>query len=115
MAGALGKARQKVASPLAETPWTVTGLPGLGLFRSQEQCRSAQPWNFLRVRCRALLVTAGPFEYRGAAAGLTEPLIWTVILSFYERFDVTRCSGRYSQRPLATTGLTTLSGSFRSG
>jgi len=30
-------------------------------------------------------VTAGPFEYRGAAAGLTEPLIRTVILSFYEK------------------------------
>ena len=42
-------------------------------------------WNSLRVRCRALLVTAGPSEYRGAAAGLTEPLIRTVILSFYEK------------------------------
>jgi truncated hemoglobin YjbI len=30
-------------------------------------------------------VTAGPFEYRGAVAGLTEPLIRTVILSFYEK------------------------------
>ena len=30
-------------------------------------------------------MTAGPFEYRGAAAGLTEPLIRTVILSFYAK------------------------------
>ena len=30
-------------------------------------------------------MTAGPFEYRGAAAGLTEALIRTVILVFYEK------------------------------
>ena len=30
-------------------------------------------------------MTAGPFEYRGAAAGLTEALIRTVILAFYEK------------------------------
>jgi hemoglobin len=30
-------------------------------------------------------VNTGPFEYRGAAAGLTEPLIRAVILSFYEK------------------------------
>jgi hemoglobin len=28
-------------------------------------------------------MNAGPFEYRGVAAGLSEPLIRTVILSFY--------------------------------
>ncbi len=30
-------------------------------------------------------MTAGPFEYRGVAAGLSEPVIRTVILSFYEK------------------------------
>jgi hemoglobin len=30
-------------------------------------------------------MSAGPFEYRSAAAGLTEPLIRTVILSFYAK------------------------------
>lgn len=30
-------------------------------------------------------MTAGPFEYRGATAGLSEPLIRKTILSFYER------------------------------
>lgn len=30
-------------------------------------------------------MSAGPFEYRGAAAGISEPLIRTVILSFYEK------------------------------
>ena len=30
-------------------------------------------------------MSAGPFEYRGAAAGLSEPLIRKVILAFYER------------------------------
>lgn len=30
-------------------------------------------------------MSAGPFEYRGAAAGLSEPLIRNVIVSFYEK------------------------------
>ena len=30
-------------------------------------------------------MSAGLFEYRGTAAGLNEPLIWKVILSFYEK------------------------------
>jgi hemoglobin len=30
-------------------------------------------------------MSAGPFEYRGATAGLTEPLVRQVILSFYEK------------------------------
>jgi hemoglobin len=31
------------------------------------------------------MIASGPFEYRAVGAGLTEPLVRAVILSFYER------------------------------
>jgi len=33
-------------------------------------------------------MNAGPFEYRGIAAGLTEPLLRQVIIAFYDRVRV---------------------------